>query len=154
MIKLTWASKLLFITTLLPALAVAESGIVNIKSNHSVETTVERLSTILSDKGIRVFASIDHAAGARSAGLEIRPTHVVIFGNPKVGTLLMQCAQQVAIDLPQKALIYQDQAGQVWLSYNDPDYLGKRHQISGCDAVLNKVSKALANFARLATQAG
>mgnify|MGYP003625393250 CR=1 FL=1 len=151
--KLGWLLKLALITAIhLPSPAFAESGIVSTKSAHDAETTVDRLTSILDEKGMRVFTLIDHAAGARSVGLELRPSYVVIFGNPKIGTLLMQCEQQVAIDLPQKALIYQDQAGQVWLSYNDPSYLAARHQLSGCDAVLKKISTALATFARLATQ--
>ena len=81
-----------------------------------------------------------------------RPTQLVIFGNPKVGAPLMQCAQSVAIDLPQKALITQDAQGRVWLSYNDPAYLRQRHHIEGCKPVLAKVSGALAKFARAATR--
>ena len=84
--------------------------------------------------------------------MSLRPTEVVIFGNPKVGTPLMNCAQSVAIDLPQKALIWQDEAGEVWLAYNDPAYLAGRHKIEGCDEVLKKVSGALANFAAAATK--
>jgi uncharacterized protein (DUF302 family) len=82
----------------------------------------------------------------------LRPTELVIFGNPKVGAPLMQCSQTVAIDLPQKALIWQDESGQVWLTYNDPQYLAKRHEIGGCKAVLDKVRNALKNFAKTATQ--
>jgi len=98
-----------------------------------------------------VFNRIDHTAGAQKVGLTLRPTELVIFGNPKVGTPLMQCSQSAAIDLPQKALIWQDQAGQVWLSYNSPDYIEKRHQVEGCAQVLQKVGKALGNFAKMAT---
>jgi len=76
---------------------------------------------------------------------------LIIFGNPKVGTPLMQCTQSVAIDLPQKSLIWEDENGQVWLSYNDPGYLARRHNIENCDEVLNKISNALGNFAKAAT---
>lgn len=82
----------------------------------------------------------------------MRPTQSVIFGNPKVGTPLMQCSQTVAIDLPQKALIWQDETGQVWLTYNDPQYLEVRHGIDGCQAVVVKIQTALKNFTQVATQ--
>jgi uncharacterized protein (DUF302 family) len=85
-------------------------------------------------------------------GKQLRPTELVIFGNPKVGAPLMQCGQTIGIDLPQKALIWQDDNGQVWLTYNDPLYLAKRHEIAGCEPVLDKVQNALKNFAQAATQ--
>ncbi|PCM43993.1 DUF302 domain-containing protein [Marinobacter sp. ANT_B65] len=132
-------------------LAQAAEGLIVVKSNHSVAATADKLETVLSEKGMKVMNRIDHAAGAESAGLELRPTEVVIFGNPKVGSPLMQCAQSVAVDLPQKALVWEDESGQVWLGYNDPQYLKARHSIEGCDAVLEKVSNALANFAKAAT---
>ena len=109
-------------------------------------------NTLLKQKGMTVFARVDHSAGAAKVGKALRDTQLVLFGNPKVGTPLMQCAQSVAIDLPQKALIWKDEAGQVWLSYNDPAYLATRHQIQGCDEVLEKVSGALAKFSQAATQ--
>ncbi len=132
--------------------AHADGGLVSVKSSHDVATTADKLETVLKSKGMNVFGRVNHAAGAEKAGLSLRPTEVVIFGNPKVGTPLMNCAQSVAIDLPQKALIWQDEAGQVWLAYNDPAYLAERHQIEGCDEVLKKVTGALANFAAAATQ--
>lgn len=82
-----------------------------------------------------VFTRIDHSAGAKKVDKELRPTELVIFGNPKVGTPLMQCVQTVAIDLPQKMLIWQDEAGTTWLSYNNPSYLAKRHHIRGIGLV-------------------
>ncbi len=129
-----------------------DSGIIKVKSNTSVEETVKRLVKVLGAKGMTVFNTIDHAKGAAKVGLSIAPTQVVIFGNPKIGTLLMQCAPQSAIDLPQKALIQQDTAGDVWLSYNTPSYIGARHSMQGCDKVIDKVTNALANFAKAATQ--
>ncbi len=98
-----------------------------------------------------VFIRIDHAEGASKVGRKLRPTELIIFGNPKVGTPLMQCHQSVAIDLPQKALIWEDEKEQVWLSYNDPRYLAKRHNIKKCDEVLNKIANALSSFAKAAT---
>ncbi|MCP4983979.1 MAG: DUF302 domain-containing protein, partial [Gammaproteobacteria bacterium] len=113
----------------------------------------DRLENILNSKGMTVFTRINHAAGAAKVGKELAPTELVIFGNPKVGTPLMQCSHSIAIDLPQKALIWQDQSGQVWLSYNDPQFLALRHNTQGCDAVLKKVGMALGNFAKKATAA-
>ena len=129
----------------------ADNGIINVKSSHDVKTTVDRLENILEEKGMTVFIRINHAEGAHKVGKKLRPTELIIFGNPKVGTPLMQCGQGVAIDLPQKALIWQDEAGQVWLSYNDPKYLASRHSIKECGEVIKKIEKALGNFASMAT---
>ncbi|MBW2722004.1 MAG: DUF302 domain-containing protein [Deltaproteobacteria bacterium] len=129
----------------------ADNGIISIKSSHDVKTTVDRLENILREKGMTVFIRINHAEGAQKVGKKLRPTELIIFGNPKVGTPLMQCGQSVAIDLPQKALIWQDEAGQVWLSYNGPKYLASRHSIKECDEIIKKIEKALGNFARMAT---
>jgi uncharacterized protein (DUF302 family) len=129
----------------------ADNGIISIKSSHDVKTTVDRLDNILREKGMTVFIRINHAEGAQKVGKKLRPTELVIFGNPKVGTPLMQCGQSVGIDLPQKALIWQDKAGQVWLSYNDPKYLASRHSIKECGEIIKKIEKALGNFARMAT---
>jgi uncharacterized protein (DUF302 family) len=132
-------------------LTYADSGLISIKSSHDVKTTADRLENALKGKGMTVFIRIDHAAGAQKVGMKLRSTELLIFGNPKVGTPLMQCSQSVAIDLPQKALIWEDEAGQVWLSYNDPKYLVKRHGITGCVEVIKKIEKALGNFAHAAT---
>lgn len=129
----------------------ADSGLISVKSSHDVKITADRLENSLKQKGMNVFIRINHAQGAQEIGKELRPTELIIFGNPKVGTPLMQCRQSVAIDLPQKALIWQDAQGQVWLSYNDPNYLVERHQITGCEEVIKKVAKALGNFANAAT---
>ena len=137
---------------LLTTSASADNGLISVKSAHDVKTTADRLETMLKQKGMNVFSRINHAQGAQKIGKELRPTELVIFGNPKVGTPLMQCAQSVGIDLPQKALIWQDAQGQVWLSYNDPNYLVERHHITGCGEVIKKVGKALDNFAKAATK--
>ena len=129
----------------------AGEGMVNVKSPHSVAITVERLQKLLAEKGMTVSITVDHAAGARKAGLELRPTSLIVFGNPKVGTPLMRCQQTVAMDLPQKALIWEDAQGEVWLSYNDPAYLAERHGVEGCEEVLKKIAGALRNFASGAT---
>lgn len=127
-------------------------GLVVVKSNHSVKDTTDKLEAVLKSKGMTVFTRIDHAAGAKKVGKELRPTELVIFGNPKIGTPLMQCAQSVAIDLPQKMLIWQDDKGSTWLGYNDPAHLKKRHNIEGCDPILKKVTGALGKFAAAASK--
>lgn len=133
--------------------AIAADGMINVKSAHSVSVTADRLESILKKKGMTVFARIDHAAGAEKAGKKLRPTELVIFGNPKVGTPLMKCSQSIAIDLPQKALIWKDADGNVWLSYNDPQHLVARHNTQGCEKVIKKVTGALAKFSGKATAA-
>ncbi|MFQ5707801.1 MAG: DUF302 domain-containing protein [bacterium] len=134
-------------------LSFGANGMVNVKSAHSVTETANRLEAILKKKGLNVFARIDHAAGASKIGAELRPTELIVFGNPKVGTPLMQCQQSVAIDLPQKALIWQDESSQVWFSYNDPQYLADRHGIKGCDEVIRKIQNALSKLAAASCKA-
>ena len=142
-----------FIFVIVSALPVsAESGLINLKSSHDVKNTADRLEKVLKEKGMTVFLRINHSEGAHKVGEKLRPTELVIFGNPKVGAPLMQCSQTAAIDLPQKALIWQDGGGQVWLTYNDPQYLAMRHEIDGCKAALDKVQNALKNFAQAAAQ--
>jgi uncharacterized protein (DUF302 family) len=131
--------------------AAAESGLVTLRSNHSVRETGNRLVTVLEEKGMKIVARINHAAGAASVDMQLSPTELLIFGNPKVGTPLMKCNRTVAIDLPQKMLIWQDESGVVWLAYNDPEFLGERHDLEGCEENLEKISAALANFAKHAT---
>ncbi len=134
------------------ATVYAEDGLVHVKSAHDVKTTADRLEKVLKTKGMTVFNRIDHAAGAKKVGHQLRPMELVIFGNPKVGSPLMVCRQSIGIDLPQKALVWQDEAGQAWFSYNRPAYLKDRHKVEGCDEVIAKVTKALGNFAKAATQ--
>ncbi len=128
------------------------NGIIKIKSKHGVTETINKMETVLNKKGMTIFTSINHTAGAKKAGMQLRPTELLIFGNPKIGTLLMQCKQSAALDLPLKALAYEDENGQVWLAYNDPNYLAKRHYVSNCSQVTNKMGKALANFSKMATE--
>ncbi len=145
---------LALIALLVPNIAVSDttsSGMIKTQSHHSVSDTADRLIAVLEKKGMTVFNRINHGEGAKKAGVDINQIELVIFGNPKVGSPLMKCAPSVAIDLPQKALIQQDAKGKVWLSYNDPMYLKKRHNIQGCDQILNKVKNALNNFATAAT---
>ena len=130
----------------------AQRGLVQIKSVYSVEKTAERLAVSLEAKGLTLFTQIDHAAGAESVGQSLRPTRLLVFGNPNVGTPLMQCDRTVAIDLPQKALIWEDNTGQVWVGYNDPRYLRTRHNLQGCEPILQKVDNALRTLATSAAQ--
>ena len=104
-----------------------DRGIIDVPSRYSVPETLERLEAILKEKGITVFALVDHSGQAEKAGLKMRPTQLLIFGSPKSGTPLMVAAPRLAIDLPLKALAWQDEHGQVWLSYNSPEYLQQRH---------------------------
>jgi uncharacterized protein (DUF302 family) len=104
----------------LVSIAVADNGLVNVKSTHSVKDTADKLEKALAAKGMTVVIRIDHSAGAKKVGLALPTTELVIFGNPKVATPLMQCSRSVATDLPQKALIWEDDQEQVWLTYNDP----------------------------------
>ncbi len=129
--------------------ARADDGLVRVPSAHDVATTADRLEAVLAEKGMTVFARIDHAAGAAAASLTLPPTTQVIFGNPKIGTPLMHCQRSIAIDLPQKMLILETDDG-VQILYNDPAYLKQRHAVSGCDAVFDKVAGALAAFAAAA----
>ena len=105
----------------------ARSGIINTRSNHSVDQTVERLTAILRAKGLTVFALIDHSGEAEKAGMKMRPTKLLIFGSPKAGTPMMLAAPSIAIDLPLKILIWEDVEGRAHVSYNSPAYLQERH---------------------------
>lgn len=111
---------------------------------------MNRLEEQVKAKGLNVFARIDHAAGAAKIGKTLRPTEVLIFGNPQGGTPFMECAQTVGIDLPLKALVWEDALAQVWLGYNDPAYLAKRSDVADC-AVVPNLQKALAGLAGAAT---
>lgn len=135
----------------LPAYSAGD-GVVALKSPHSVQATADNLEGALKEKGMTVFARIDHARGAANASLSLRPTEQIIFGNPKIGTPLMHCEHTVAIDLPQKMLIWEDDSGQVFIAYNDPEYVKARHQVVGCDDVFQRVAGALEGFAGAATR--
>jgi uncharacterized protein (DUF302 family) len=132
--------------------ASADNGLISVKSAHDVATTTNRLVDVLVKHGMTIFAQVDHAAGAKQVEMSLPPTELVIFGNPKVGTVLMKCGRSIGIDLPLKALVWEDDHGRTWLSYNDPRYLGRRHGLKGCEKALGKVDKALAGFAEAATE--
>jgi uncharacterized protein (DUF302 family) len=122
---------------------------VALKSAHGAKETMDRLESAVKQRGLNVFARIDHAAGAAKIGKQLRPTELLIFGNPQGGTPFMECAQTVGIDLPLKALVWQDNSGQIWLGYNDPAYLAARHGAAQCPAAAG-LSKALAGLAQQA----
>ena len=131
--------------------AAASDGLVNVPSTFNVEETADRMESVLREKGMTIFNRIKHSEGAANVGIELRKTELIIFGNPKVGSPFMKCQQSVAIDLPQKALIWEDDNAKVWISYNDPRYLEKRHNIIGCEEVILKIEKALAGIAKSAS---
>jgi len=107
--------------------SVTKKGIIDKPSNHSVDQTVENLKGILQSKGIKLFALVDHSGEAEKVGMKMRPTKLLIFGSPKAGTPLMLAARSVAIDLPLKILVWQDDQGKVWVSFNSSEYLKERH---------------------------
>jgi uncharacterized protein (DUF302 family) len=129
--------------------AWAADGVVTIKSPYSAKDTMNRLEETVKQRGLTVFARIDHAAGAAKIGKSLRPTELLIFGNPQGGTPFMECAQTVGIDLPLKALVWEDESAQVWLGYNDPAFLAQRHGAATCP-VVETLRKALAGVAEAA----
>ena len=140
------ALTLTFLLVAAPLLWAAE-GLVAVKSPYGHKETMDRLEVVVKEKGMTVFARVDHAAGAARVGKQLRPTEVLIFGNPQGGTPFMECSQTVGIDLPQKALVWEDASGTVWLGYNDPTYLANRHAAAQCPVVGN-LKQALAGIAQ------
>ena len=130
---------------------MAAGGLTTIPSSYGPKETMDRLEAEVKAKGMTVFARIDHAAGAAAVGLSLRPTEVLVFGNAKAGTPLMQAAQTLGIELPLKALVWQDESGKTWLSYNDPAWLVKRHSLSGTEPPVGIMTAALGAVAKAAT---
>lgn len=126
-------------------LASAADGMVVVESPYSAKDTMRRAEDIVKKRGLTVFARIDHAAGAAKIGKSLRPTELLIFGNPQGGTPFMECAQSVGIDLPLKLLVWEDAGSHVWVGYNDPAFLARRHDIAQCPVVEN-LAKALATL--------
>ena len=133
------------------ATAQAADGTVNVASAFSVQATADRLETIMQKKGLTIFNRIKHSEGAKLVGVDLRKTELLIFGNPVVGAPLMKCQQSVAIDLPQKMLVWEDKDGKVWITYNSPQFLRDRHTISGCDKIIAQLEKALASISQSAS---
>jgi len=123
-----------------------DRGMVDVPSPYSVPETLARLESILKERGLTIFARVDHSGEAEKAGLKMRPTQLLIFGSPKAGTPLMIATRSVAIDLPLKALVWEDESGRVWISYDAPEYLQQRHgfpadllnNIAGASALIQK----------------
>lgn len=143
-------SRKLFTTLILMAvssMSAAADGLITLKSPYNVSQTMQRVEHAVSSRELTVFAKVDHAAGAAKVGMPLRPTQLLIFGNPKGGTPLMECAQTSAIDLPLKVLVWQDASEQVWIGYNDPAYIGARHGASDCPVIgkLQSVLQAIAD---------
>ena len=131
----------------------AESLLVVKQSPHSVSRTLDRLTAVMQKKGLTIFARVNHAAGAKKAGLDMKPTELLIFGNPKLGTPLMLAKRTIGIDLPLKALAWQDDAGKVWLGYTTPAALKARHGVSGRDEIFKKMTGALDKLTNVAIKA-
>jgi uncharacterized protein (DUF302 family) len=128
-------------------------GLTTIPSHFAPKETMDRLETEIGERGMNVFARIDHAAGAAEAGLTLRPTELIIFGNALGGTPLMQSVQTVGIDLPLKALVWQDAAGKTWISYNEPAWIAQRHRVVDAEPVVNKMADLLNAILRKAADA-
>ena len=142
---------LALVTLIASTHSLALESLITVESHYSAKETADRFESIIKDKGFTVFARIDHQKNAAGVNLTLRPTEVIVFGNPNIGTQLIQCNQLAAIDLPQKALISEDADNKVWLSYNNPQYLKQRHNIAGCDKVMNKIAAALNTLSIAAT---
>jgi uncharacterized protein (DUF302 family) len=142
----------LALSATLGAKAMDGDGLITIQSRYTPKETMQRLETAVKSKGMTVFAHIDHAAGAAEVGMALRPTDLLIFGSPKGGTPLMQSAQTIGIDLPLKALVWEDAKGHVWLSYNDLAWIAQRHA-AGMQAAVQTMTGALNAIAAEATSA-
>jgi len=137
----------------LTAPAGATGGLVAKRSPYPVVETMDRLERAVRDRQLIVVARVDHAAAAHEAGLTLRPTQLLIFGNPKAGTPLMQNAQSIGIDLPLKGLVWEDDRGQVWLAYNDPAWLAARHDVTDRAEVVRGITGTLDALSDAATKA-
>jgi uncharacterized protein (DUF302 family) len=126
--------------------------LVTVESKFPVKETLDRLSAELDKRGVKVAARIDHAAAAKAAGLELAPTEVLMFGNPKLGTPLMQSSPSIAIDLPLRVLAWQDKAGKVWIGYQAPGVLAARHGIKDRGEVIKSMDGVLAGLVKVASR--
>jgi uncharacterized protein (DUF302 family) len=140
------------VATLMTAVPPSPPGIVSRKSPYSSAETIKRLEAALRERGLTVFARVDHAAGAKAVGLSLRPTEVLLFGNPKAGTPLMQSRQEIGLDLPLKVLVWEDDRSQTWLTYADPAWLVERYGISDRATTASSMSATLRALADAATR--
>ena len=136
----------LFLSLALATAANAAEGLIELKSSRNASETMNRFEALAKERGLNVFARIDHAAGAAKVGKSLRPTELLVFGNPQGGTPLIECAQTIGIDLPLKVLVREDAQGQVWLGYNDPLWIATRHGAADC-AAAQGLAKALSGIA-------
>ena len=132
--------------------ASTDGGLVSKRSAHTVDQTLDRLEAALKDAGAKIVARLDHTAEAKAVGRPMRPTALLIFGNPAVGAPLMLRNQTIGIDLPMKALAWEDERGRVWLTYNAPAYLAERHGVGGSTEALEAMRKGLERFTDAATR--
>lgn len=136
-------ASLLMVTAMVAGHAAAAGGLVAKRSQDSVAETMNRLERAVAERGLVVIARVDHAGAAQKVGMALRPTQLLIFGNPKAGTPLMQSAQSAGIDLPLKALAWEDETGQVWIAYNDPAWLAARHDVKDRAELVKAITTAL-----------
>lgn len=137
---------------LVPTMSVAaDKGMISKKSHYSVKVTLDKLENVLHKKGITIVTRWSHDAGAKKAGIPLRPTELLIFGNPKLGSHFFTSNQTAGIDLPMKALAWKDKKGQVWLTYNDPTYIASRHSIGDRPKIVKKMAGALNKLTNVAT---
>jgi uncharacterized protein (DUF302 family) len=142
----------ILLMSLTGARAMASEGLITIRSNYAPKETMDRLEAEVKSKGLTIFAHIDHAAGAAQVGLPLRPTDLLIFGNAKGGTPLMQANQEIGIALPLKILVWQDQPGTTWVSYNDTGWIAKRYGLGyQSEAAVNTLGKVISALAAAAT---
>lgn len=141
---------LMLLALALPLSAGAADELATKQSKYSVTETLDRLTAALKDKGITPIARVDHAAAAKAAGLDLKPTEVLFFGNPKLGTPLMQTNRHIAIDLPMRVMAWEDNVGKVWVGYTRPETLKARYKVDGRDEVFKAMAGALESFAAVA----
>ena len=134
--------------------SIVVDGMTSILSSFGPKETIDRLEAEIRGKGMEVFVRIDHAAGAAKVGLTLAPTELIIFGNARGGTPLMQSVQTVGIDLPLKILVWQDTANKTWLSYNEPSWIAQRHGVVGTESTIDKLAELLGTITREAARSG
>jgi uncharacterized protein (DUF302 family) len=145
---------LLFLVLVSSLAAAQADNLVRLRSTRDFAQTVAALDSAITAANLKIFGRVDHAANARGVSLDLRPTTVFIFGNPQVGTRLMQCEQTIAIDLPLKVLVWEDSTKAVFVAYEPPARLTQRHNVQGCGEVVDRITTALRNLSAAATGTG
>jgi len=149
--QLLTALSAVFLLTIQITVHAQPAGLISKPSQYTVSVTIDNLETILKKKGITIVTRWSHSERARKAGIPLRPTELILFGNPKLGSHLFTSQQTAGIDLPLKALAWEDEKGQVWLSYNDPEYISQRHGINDRQKIIDKMTNVLDKFTNMAT---